>query len=133
MNNAIKIALVVVLLGAAAFFVFRFVNQPAPGDAVMEQETVWRCSNAECKNVYRVKRSERAKLQADTGSSIPPCPKCSRLGAEVYECPFCKGLFDPVGHGSFPDNCPNCGKNLAGDASKDKPDPKPAPKTPGHG
>ncbi|MBL8760642.1 MAG: hypothetical protein JNL50_05000 [Phycisphaerae bacterium] len=131
MNNAVKLALVTVLLGAAAFFVFRFVTKPGEGDAALDQETIWKCSNASCENIYRVTRRDRLKLQGEGTGTLPPCPKCAKLGIEVYECQFCKQVYEPVGHGSYPDNCPHCGKNLAGDSSKDVKKPK-AQKTPGH-
>lgn len=132
MNNAVKIALIVVLLGAAAFFVFRFATAPKEGESVLDEQTIWKCSNESCKNIYRISRKARLALQNETGSSIPKCPKCSNLGIEVYECQFCKEPFEPVGHGSFPDNCPHCGKNLAGDASKDLAKPKQQKAPAGH-
>lgn len=131
MNNAVKIIIATVLLAAAAFFVFRFVNQPTPGDSVLEAETVWKCSNESCGNIFRVKKKDLLVVQRESGSAIPKCPKCSKLATEVYECQFCKGVFAPIGHGAWPDNCPLCGKDLAGDSSKDLAKPKPQ-ETPGH-
>ncbi|MFO0835985.1 MAG: hypothetical protein U0638_13520 [Phycisphaerales bacterium] len=134
MNNAIKIALVVVLLGAAGFLAYRYYATPAEGQVAGDLQSIWKCSNESCGNVFRVSQRDRMKLQNETGTTIPACPKCSKLGTEVYECQFCKGVFEPAGHGSYPANCPHCGKNLAGDSSKDLANPKPEKKSPsGHG
>lgn len=132
MNNTIKIALAVLLLGAAGFFVFRFLTAPAEGSAANDRQSVWKCSDENCKNIFRVSQKERLSMQNQTGSSIPKCPKCGKLSSEVYECQFCKEVFEPVGHGSYPDNCPHCGKNLAGDSSKDLAKPKPQKAPAGH-
>lgn len=132
MNKTIKLLLAFVMLGAAAFFVFRFANAPKEGDLVMEEISIWQCSDTKCNEVFRVKRGDLLAVQRDTGSAIPKCPKCSKLGTEVYECQFCKGVFEPAGHGSYPDNCPHCGKHLAGDTSKDLVKPKPIKKPSGH-
>lgn len=124
MNNAAKIALIVLLLGAAGFFAFRFLTKPPEGAASNDRQSIWKCSDDACKNVYRVTQKERLALQNETGTTIPKCPKCGKLGIEVYECQFCTQVFEPIGHGSYPDNCPHCGKNLAGDTSKDLAKPK---------
>ena len=132
MNNSVKIALIVVLLGGAAFFVYRYIASPKEGEVAGDAQSIWKCSDDACKNIFRVSQRERLKLQRETASTIPACPKCSKLGIEVYECQFCKDVFEPVGHGTYPDNCPHCGKNLAGDASKDLAKPKGEKKLPGH-
>lgn len=132
MNNAVKIVLVVVLLGAAAFLGYRYFTSPKEGEAAGEQMSIWKCSDDACKEVFRVSLKDRLKLQRESASTIPSCPKCGKLGIEVYECQFCQGVFEPVGHGSYPPNCPHCGKNLAGDASKDLPKPKGEKKVQGH-
>lgn len=133
LKNGLKLALVTLLLGAAAFLIFRFVNTPKEGDLVMDEMSVWQCSNSSCNEVFKMKRKDLLAVQRETGSAIPKCPKCGKLGTEVYECPFCNQVFEPIGHGSYPDNCPHCGKNLAGDSSKDLATPKKPTLPAGHG
>ncbi len=51
------------------------------------------------------------------------CPQCQmavpsqrvseiKRDEDAYSCDSCKRVYEPVGHGAKPDNCPHCGEPI---------------------
>lgn len=109
MSKPLQIAIIVLCLGAAAYFLYGYVTKPSPtAEEGVPEYFHFVCGNPACGNTFDWQRGE------DTGDrDIDTCPKCGTPEAfRAAKCQEC-GLYQPLkGHGTFERTCPKCGAQL---------------------
>ena len=77
----------------------------------MPEGTFWICRNENCNNEFNMSLSKVRSLRNEDG--LVPCPKCNEWRvSRGHVCDSCKRVYEPVGHGGKPDNCPHCGEPI---------------------
>ncbi len=110
-SERIKVGAAVVVLGVAGVFVYKNVfGDPGHGETLPEG-TFWICRNENCNNEFNLSLSEVKSLRNADG--LVPCPKCNEWRVmRGYSCDSCDRVYQQVGHGAKPDNCPHCGEPI---------------------
>jgi hypothetical protein len=108
-KTPVQIAIVVLCLGGAGYFLISYLNTPSPtSEEGVPEYLHYKCGAADCLHEYTW------KVGTDTGDrDIDTCPECGTL--EMYRSAKCQecGLFQPLaGHGTFEKICPGCGADV---------------------
>jgi len=109
-SKPVQIAIVVICLAGAAFFLFNFISaEPANSEDGVPDEYHYLCSDSKCGNTFSWTRGE------DLGGRQFPdiCPKCGAPdGYQAAKCDACGHYQMVQGHGSYEDPCPECGADM---------------------
>ena len=109
MKNAVKIAIAVVCLLAAAFITFRHISGAA-AEPDTDGSLTMECGSGECGAVFRVTLKEFKEARLRSPDGLVKCPKCGSAKTRmIYQCPSCQKTMEPQGHGVRPRTCPHCG------------------------
>ena len=108
-SDQIKVGAAIVVMGVAGVLIYKNVfGDPGHGEN-MPEGTFWICGNESCNNEFNMSLSKVRSLRNADG--LVPCPKCNEWRVtRGHVCDSCKRVYEPVGHGGKPDNCPHCGE-----------------------
>ncbi len=103
--NGVKVAVAAVALAGAGYMTWKtFSKQEEGQDMFTTMTQYYRCSN---KHEFTMTAGD-ARASARANNGIVLCPQCQAAAADCFQCPKCKKLMDPVGHGQMPPSCPFC-------------------------
>ncbi len=133
MKTPVKVAVLVVVLGAAVLLFIR--NRDALDPAAAEIDaipTYWLCIDPSCRNEIVISTGDLRGIARTARDELVNCPKCSQhTGREALPCPFCNRLSLLNERGKFPTVCPQCSRRNRPDDTHGDPEPEPAHKDEG--
>ncbi|MCC6426415.1 MAG: hypothetical protein IT435_06305 [Phycisphaerales bacterium] len=104
--NGVKIAVAVVALAGAGFFVWRSFSHigPAEDDSFTTMPRYFTCAASHDFTTT----SEEMRRVVTANDGIMLCTQCKSPAVEKFKCPKCSKFGDFVGFGQTPPVCPFC-------------------------